>query len=147
MGYGLPAAIGAQLAFPSSTVVNVSGDGSIMMNLQELATLRRYALPVKIVLVDNQALGLVRQWQSLFFERRYSEVDLSDNPDFVSLARAFGLEADSVSGLKDLDEAIATLLSSSGPAMLHVRVPQSAGVWPLVPPNAANNEMLHETAR
>ena len=90
MGFGLPAAIGAQFAFPDACVINVSGDGSIMMNLQELATLRRYDLPVKIVLFDNRALGMVRQWQELFHDKRYSEVDLSDNPDFVARRRIHG---------------------------------------------------------
>ena len=93
MGFGLPAAIGAQLARPDATVVTVSGDGSFLMNVQELATVARYALPVKILVVDNQALGMVRQWQSLFFDSRLSEVDLSDNPDFGAVARAFRVPA------------------------------------------------------
>src|SRR5690606_39224515 len=93
MGFGLPAALGAQLADPDATVVCVSGDGSFLMNVQELATLGRYRLPVKIVLLDNQRLGLVRQWQQLFFEQRYSETDLSDNPDFVALAQSFGIDS------------------------------------------------------
>ncbi len=93
MGYGLPAAIGAQLADPARTAIAVSGDGSIMINIQELATLKRYGLPVKVLLIDNQSLGMVRQWQELFFERRFSEVDLSDNPDFAAVARSFGIDA------------------------------------------------------
>ncbi|MGH8033052.1 MAG: acetolactate synthase 2 catalytic subunit, partial [Luteimonas sp.] len=88
MGFGLPAAIGAQLQNPSAQVVCVSGDGSFLMNVQELATLKRYGIPVKIVLLDNQALGMVRQWQELFFAKRYSEIDLSDNPDFAAVATA-----------------------------------------------------------
>ena len=84
MGFGLPAAIGAQLARPDASVINVTGDGSFMMNLQELATLKRYDLPVKIVLLDNGCLGMVRQWQELFLDKRYSETVLSDNPDFLS---------------------------------------------------------------
>ena len=87
MGFGLPAAIGAQLARPDACVVCVTGDGSFMMNIQELATLKRYGIPVKIVLLDNSCLGMVRQWQELFFAEHYSEVDLSDNPDFVQLVR------------------------------------------------------------
>ena len=93
MGFGLPAAIGAQLARPEARVVCVSGDGSIMMNLQELATLGRYDLPVAVVVLDNQCLGMVRQWQELFAEERYSEVDLSDNPAFATVAAAFGIPA------------------------------------------------------
>jgi len=97
MGYGLPAGIGAQFGKPDAPVVVVSGDGSIMMNIQELATLKRYDLPVKILLLDNSALGLVRQWQDLFFEGRRSEVDLSDNPDFCEVAKPFGLKTKRIS--------------------------------------------------
>src|SRR3546814_6480310 len=93
-GFGLPAAIGAQLQDARAQVICVSGDGSFLMNVQELATVARYRLPVKIVLLDNQALGMVRQWQELFFERRYSEVDLSDNPDFAAVAGAFGIRSE-----------------------------------------------------
>ena len=103
MGYGLPAAIGAQFACPDATVINVSGDGSIMMNLQELATLRRYELPIKMVLIDNHALGMVRQWQELFHDRRYSEVDLSDNPDFVKVAESMGVPAFRVEHRSDVE--------------------------------------------
>jgi acetolactate synthase I/II/III large subunit len=144
MGYGLPAAIGAQLGRPKATVVNVTGDGSFMMNVQELATVRRYRLPVKIVLLDNQALGLVRQWQELFFGERYSEVDLSDNPDFVRLAESFGIPGFVLDRAKDEDEAVERLLAAPGPALLHVRVEREANVWPLVPPNRGNEEMLDE---
>jgi len=123
-------------------VVCVSGDGSFLMNVQELATLRRYALPVKIVLLDNQALGMVRQWQELFFERRYSEIDLSDNPDFVAIARAFGVEALHVERAVDVDDALRALLAVPGPALLHVAIDTAANVWPLVPPNRNNAQML-----
>src|SRR5208282_6064389 len=124
MGYGLPAAIGAQLAFPNATVINVSGDGSIMMNLQELATLRRYDLPVKIVLFDNRALGMVRQWQELFFDRRYSEVDLSDNPDFTRVAESMGIPAFRVESKEEVDTAIERLLRERGPILAHVLIEQ-----------------------
>lgn len=144
MGYGLPAAIGAQFGRPDATVVNVTGDGSFMMNLQELATVRRYRLPLKIVLLDNQALGLVRQWQELFFEKRYSEVDLSDNPDFVRVAESFGIPGFVLDSAKDEEEAVDRLLAAPGPALLHVRVDRGANVWPLVPPNRGNEEMLDE---
>lgn len=147
MGYGLPAAIGAQLGRPEATVVNVTGDGSFMMNLQELATVRRYRLPVKIVLLDNQSLGLVRQWQELFFEERYSEIDLSDNPDFVRVAESFGIPGFVLESAKDEEEAVDRLLDAPGPALLHVRVDRRANVWPLVPPNRGNEEMLEERQR
>ncbi len=142
MGYGLPAAIGAQLGRPGALVVNVAGDGSFMMNLQELATVRRYALPVKIVLLDNQALGLVRQWQELFFDRRYSEIDLSDNPDFVRLSESFGIPAFALERGEDEEDAIDRLFEIDGPALLHARIEREANVWPLVPPNHGNEEML-----
>ncbi|MBW8824284.1 MAG: acetolactate synthase 2 catalytic subunit [Xanthomonadales bacterium] len=142
MGFGLPAAIGAQMQDPDARVVCVSGDGSFLMNVQELATLRRYGLPVKIVLLDNQALGMVRQWQELFFDQRYSEIDLSDNPDFVALAQAFGIEALHVERATDMDGAVRALLDAKGPALLHVAIDTATNVWPLVPPNRNNAEML-----
>lgn len=142
MGYGLPAAMGAQLGRPDALVINVTGDGSIMMNLQELATIKRYNLPIKIVLFDNRALGLVRQWQELFFTRRYSEVDLSDNPDFARVAESFGIPAFRVEYQHEVESAIDRLLSADGPMLLHVCIDQEANVWPLVAPGASNSEML-----
>ena len=102
----------------------------------------RYRLPVKIILLDNQALGMVRQWQELFFERRYSEIDLSDNPDFAEVARAFGIQALSVDKAADVESALAALLAADGPALLHVAIDTAANVWPLVPPNHNNAQML-----
>ena len=142
MGFGLPAALGAQEAHPDARVVCVSGDGSIMMNIQELATLKRYRSPVKIVLLDNQALGMVRQWQELFFDRRYSEIDLSDNPDFAAVAAAFGITALHVDRADGVDAALQALLDADGPALLHVAIDTAANVWPLVPPNRNNAQML-----
>ncbi|MDR7193655.1 acetolactate synthase 2 catalytic subunit [Luteimonas terrae] len=142
MGFGLPAAIGAQMEDPTRRVVCVSGDGSFLMNVQELATLKRYRVPVKIILLDNQALGMVRQWQELFFERRYSEIDLSDNPDFAQVARAFGIQALSVDKAADVEAALVALLAADGPALLHVAIDTAANVWPLVPPNHNNAQMM-----
>ncbi|HOZ23309.1 MAG TPA: acetolactate synthase 2 catalytic subunit [Thermomonas sp.] len=147
MGFGLPAAMGAQEAMrnagrPDAQVICVSGDGSIMMNIQELATLKRYRLPVKIVLLDNQALGMVRQWQELFFEKRYSEIDLSDNPDFAAVATAFGIQALHVDRADGVEAALQALLAADGPAFLHVAIDTAANVWPLVPPNRNNAEMM-----
>jgi len=144
MGFGLPAAIGAQLACPDSCVINVSGDGSMMMNLQELATLRRYDLPVKIVLFDNRALGMVRKWQELFHSRRYSEVDLSDNPDFVQVAESMRIPAIRVEQQKDVEWSVRRLLSEPGPVLAHVLIHQEANVWPIVGPGMTNSEMLDE---
>jgi len=142
MGYGLPAAIGAKVAKPESTVVCVSGDGSIMMNVQELATLNRYGIDVKILLFDNSALGLVRQWQEIFFEGNYSEVHLDDNPDFAGVARAFGIQARSVKEPEEAAGAVEWLLNSEGAAMLHVSIDSMENVWPLVPPGKANHRMM-----
>ena len=142
MGFGLPAAIGVALQDPAAQVVCVSGDGSFLMNVQELATLKRYDLPVKIVLLDNQALGMVRQWQELFFEKRYSEIDLSDNPDFARVAAAFGVQAISLQRGADVEDALRALLDAPGPALLHVAIDTAANVWPLVPPNHNNAQMI-----
>lgn len=142
MGYGLPAAIGAKVAKPESTVVCVSGDGSIMMNIQELATLKRYAIDVKILLLDNSTLGLVRQWQQLFFDGNYSEVDLSDNPDFAAVAKAFGIQARSITKPEETGDGLEWLLNTQTAAMLHVSIDSMENVWPLVPPGKANHRMM-----
>jgi acetolactate synthase-1/2/3 large subunit len=146
MGFGLPAAIGAQLENSQAQVVCVSGDGSFLMNVQELATVARYRLPIKIVLLDNQALGMVRQWQELFFDKRYSEVDLSDNPDFGAIAQAFGIAALHLDRADGVEGALQALLDAPGPALLHVAIDQTANVWPLVPPNHNNAQMLDPQA-
>ena len=145
MGFGLPAAIGAQVGRPDATVICISGDGSIMMNIQELATLRRYKLPVKILLFDNQALGMVRQWQELFHAKRYSQVDLSDNPDFVRVAEAFDIPAMRIESPADVPGAIERLLHDSGPLFVHCPIDPAANVWPLVPPASSNSNMLMGT--
>jgi acetolactate synthase-1/2/3 large subunit len=142
MGFGLPAAIGAKLSRPDDQVVCVSGDGSIMMNIQELATLKRYDIPVKIVLLDNGMLGMVRQWQDLFFAGNRSEVDLSDNPDFAEVARAFGIDAFTVTKRDQVDAAIDRVLGANRPILMHVKIDPSENVWPLVPPGKSNSDMM-----
>lgn len=142
MGYGLPAAIGAQIGRPEDSVVNVSGDGSFMMNMQELATLVRYQLPVKLVILDNSCLGMVRQWQELFLDQRYSETDLSDNPDFGRVAEAFGVASRRIWRRDQEAAAIDWLLGFDGPALLHVTLDPKANVWPFVPPGADNSTMM-----
>ncbi|HUE79605.1 MAG TPA: acetolactate synthase 2 catalytic subunit [Sphingomicrobium sp.] len=146
MGFGIPAGIGAKLARPGAEVVTVTGDGSIMMNIQELATLKRYNIPLKILLLDNGRLGLVRQWQALFYAENYSEIDLSDNPDFVTLARAFGIDAFALDRAADEESALRRLLDAEGPCLLHVRIDPAANVWPLVPQGADNGQMLEGEA-
>ncbi|VTT34990.1 acetolactate synthase 2 catalytic subunit [Klebsiella pneumoniae] len=146
MGFGLPAAVGAQVARPDDTVICVSGDGSFMMNVQELGTIKRKQLPVKIVLLDNQRLGMVRQWQQLFFAERYSETNLSDNPDFLMLARAFDIPGQRITRKDQVDAALDALLHSEGPYMLHVAIDELENVWPLVPPGASNEQMMEKTS-
>lgn len=147
MGFGLPAAIGAKISRPQDTSIVVSGDGSFMMNVQELATIKRFRLPVKIVVIDNQRLGMVKQWQQLFFDGRYSETDLSDNPDFVSLAAAFAIPGHSISRKDEVADALDAMFTWPGPYLLHVRIDETDNVWPLVPPGAANQDMMTELPR
>ncbi|MBU4683920.1 acetolactate synthase 2 catalytic subunit [Cedecea davisae] len=144
MGFGLPAAVGAQVARPEDTVICVSGDGSFMMNVQELGTIKRKRLPVKILLLDNQRLGMVRQWQQLFFDERYSETTLTDNPDFLTLASAFGIPGQHITRKDQVEAALDTMLNSDGPYMLHVSIDEYENVWPLVPPGASNSQMLEK---
>lgn len=144
MGFGLPAAIGAKLARPNDTVIAVSGDGSFMMNVQELATIKRFRLPVKIVIIDNQRLGMVKQWQQLFFNQRYSETDLSDNPDFVALAAAFAIPGHRISRKEEVADALEAMFTWPGAYLLHVSIDEQDNVWPLVPPGASNTDMLME---
>lgn len=142
MGFGLPAAIGAQLARPNDSVICISGDGSIMMNIQELTTIKRKKLPIKIVLIDNQRLGMVRQWQELFFNQRYSETNLSDNPDFLMLAKAFDITGEKITKKSEIEPAITNMLNSPNAYLLHVCIDELENVWPLVPPGASNENML-----
>lgn len=144
MGYGIPAAVGAQIAKPDTMVVCVSGDGSFMMNVQELGTIKRKQLPVKIVLLDNQRLGMVRQWQQLFFNERYSESVLTDNPDFLVLASAFGIAGQHITRKDQVIDAIDTMMNHQGPYLLHISIDELENVWPLVPPNASNEMMMEE---
>ncbi len=144
MGFGVPAAVGAQVARPKDTVVCVSGDGSFMMNVQELTTIKRKRLPLKIVLIDNQRLGMVRQWQQLFFDGRYSETTLTDNPDFLILASAFDIPGQRITRKDQIDAALEAMFTHQGPYLLHVSIDEHENVWPLVPPGAGNETMLEK---
>jgi acetolactate synthase-1/2/3 large subunit len=152
MGFALPAAVGVQLAKPETCVLCVSGDGGFQMNIQELATVHRLGLPIKIVIVDNKYLGMVRQWQQLFYARNYAETDLSDNPDFVEIAKAYKIHG------RRLNEAalaeypvsaetgnlIETFLRSPDPELLVFDCAPEANVYPMVPAGAALSEMVFE---
>ncbi|MGF1733050.1 acetolactate synthase 2 catalytic subunit [Photobacterium kasasachensis] len=145
MGFGLPAAMGAKVARPDDESILVSGDGSFMMNVQELGTLKRRQIPVKMVLINNQRLGMVRQWQSLFFDGRHSETILDDNPDFVTLASAFGIPGKTITTKAEVEPALKEMLESETSYLLHVLISEEENVWPLVPPGAANQDMLENT--
>lgn len=144
MGFGLPAAVGAKKARPQDEVILVTGDGSLMMNIQELGSIKRGNLPVKILLLDNQRLGMVRQWQDLFWNKRRSETILDDNPDFVMLANAFGIPAERIESANDVNAALNRLLNSKTAYLLQVCIPPDECVWPLVPPGACNADMVEE---
>ncbi|ATD23229.1 acetolactate synthase catalytic subunit [Vibrio cholerae] len=145
MGFGLPAAMGAAVARPDDQSILISGDGSFMMNVQELGTLKRRQIPVKMVLLDNQRLGMVRQWQSLFFDGRHSETILDDNPDFVMLAKAFNIPGKTISRKEEVEPALREMLASKTAYLLHVLIDEEENVWPLVPPGASNTDMLENT--
>ncbi|NOI78391.1 acetolactate synthase 2 catalytic subunit [Vibrio coralliilyticus] len=145
MGFGLPAAMGAAVARPDDQSILITGDGSFMMNVQELGTLKRRQIPVKIVLLNNQRLGMVRQWQSLFFDGRHSETILDDNPDFITLAKAFDIPGKTITRKEEVEPAIQEMLDSETSYLLHVLIDEEENVWPLVPPGASNNDMLENT--
>jgi len=142
MGFGLPAAIGAQVACPGQLVVDVAGDGSIQMNIQELATAVQYKLPVKVVILNNRYLGMVRQWQELFYERRYAATDLEHGPDFAKLAEAYGALGLKATKPQEVVPVLERGLKSPGPAMMDFWVAREEGVYPMVPAGASTTEML-----
>lgn len=140
MGFALPAAIGAKIAAPEREVVAVIGDGSFQMTMQELGTIMQEHLPVKVIVLNNEHLGMVRQWQELFFKERYSSVHM-ENPDFVTLAAAYGIPAQKVTDRKDLNLTLNELLSAPGPYLLDVRVQKEENVFPMIPAGAAVDEV------
>ncbi len=142
MGYGLPAAIGAQVANPEKTVVCVSGDASILMNIQELSTAMQHRTPVKVILSNNGYMGMVRQWQELIHGGRYSHSYTEALPDFVAVARGFGWQARSVSRRDELDAAIAECLASDGPYFLDVHVAAEENCFPMIPAGAGHHEVM-----
>lgn len=141
MGYGLPAAFGAKLAQPEREVVAFVGDGGFQMTLQELGMCAQWHVGVKIVLLDNNYLGMVRQWQQLFFDRRYSSVELQ-NPDFIKIAEGFGVPGRTISRSEELSEAIAEMLAHDGPYLLHVSVEKEDNVFPMVPAGRAVSQIV-----
>jgi acetolactate synthase-1/2/3 large subunit len=142
MGYGLPAAMGVQIAHPDALVVDIAGEASILMNIQEMSTICQYRLPVKAFILNNQYMGMVRQWQELLHGGRYSESYTASLPDFVKLAEAFGASGLRVSAPGDVDRVIKEMLAIDGPVIVDVVVDQLENCFPMIPSGAAHNEML-----
>jgi len=143
MGFGLPASFGAQTGRPDKTVVAVIGDGGFQMTIQELGTIWQNKAPIKIVLLNNNFLGMVRQWQQLFFDKRYSSTELT-NPDFITIARGFGIDGKKVSEREDLDGTIEEMLNHEGPFLLEVTVEKEGNVFPMVPAGASVSDIRLE---
>jgi acetolactate synthase-1/2/3 large subunit len=142
MGFGMPAAIGASLAFPNRQVICFSGDGSLLMNIQELATAAEERVNIKVVLMNNSHLGLVRQQQELFYGARFSASRFHAEPDFAAIAKAFGLEACDLAQEKDPKKALKEALGHRGPCLINAPIPAEEKVFPMVPPGASNREMI-----
>lgn len=145
MGFGLPAAIGAALAKPDTQVICFTGDGSLLMNIQELATLAETGGNVKVILFNNQHLGLVRQQQEFFYGGRLHASRFSAQPDFASIARGFGIPGIDLEQAADPLARLDEMLASPGPALVNVPIPAAANVLPMVPPGAANRNMIERT--
>ncbi|MGX7106312.1 biosynthetic-type acetolactate synthase large subunit [Hutsoniella sourekii] len=144
MGFGLPAAIGAQLGNPDETVVLFVGDGGIQMTIQELATIRQYNLPIKIFILNNETLGMVRQWQELLYEERYSQSMLNNglNPDFLALAASYGIKSLQLTKEDQVEKALDEIFAKPEPVLVDVRIPTKEKVFPMVPAGKSNHEML-----
>ena len=142
MGYGLPAAIGAQVAFPDRIVFDIAGEGSFQMNVQELATAVQYGLPIKVAILNNHSLGMVRQWQELFFNKRYSETSLEVQPDYVRLAEAYGAVGLRAEHPRDVVSCVKKALSTQGPVVMDFIVDPEENVYPMVPPGHSIDEMI-----
>lgn len=142
MGFGLPAAIGASLAFPEKQIVCFTGDGSLQMNIQELATAVEQQANVKIIILNNGSLGLVRQQQGLFYERHHFASEYQINIDFPAIARGFGMRAYDMNGRDDTIEKLADAIADPGPCLINVPIDIDEDVYPMVPPGAANREMI-----
>ena len=164
MGFGFPAAIGAQIAHPDAMVIDIAGDGSIQMNIQELATVATYNLPVKIVILNNQSLGMVRQWQAIFYHRRFSNICLRKNvncpahcdgmencssayvPDYTKLADAYGIPGYFADRPEQVRPTLEKALKTPGPAVVEFRIDKEENVFPMVPSGKALDQMLRGIA-
>src|SRR6202035_5726215 len=142
MGFGVPSAIGAQFARPDKLVFAIVGDGGFQMSIPELATIANHALPIKIIVVNNGYLGMVRQWQELFYNNRLSSVQLDTFPDAEKLAGAYGFKGRTIDHPNQLRQALEEAVKEPGPYLLNIRVSQFENVYPMVPAGAAVNEMV-----
>lgn len=142
MGFGFPAAIGAQLADPGATVVSLVGDGGFQMTLQELILLKEWGLPVKVIIVNNGSLGMVRQWQETFYDKRFSHSILSQQPDFLKLAESYGIKAYRVSTSEEAERIFPEVLADREPVLLDCRVNPAENVYPMVAPGKGLHEMI-----
>ncbi len=142
MGYGLPSSMGVQIAHPDSLVIDISGEASFLMNMQELSTIVQYKLPVKIFILNNQWMGMVRQWQELNHGSRYSESYTESLPDFVMLAKSFGIKGLRVEEIDKLDKTIDEMINTKGPVIADIRVEKEENCFPMIPSGAAHNEMI-----
>ena len=142
MGFGLPAAIGAQVAAPDKKVILITGDGGLQMNSQELLLLKAYNIPVKVVIINNGFLGMVRQWQELFNQHRYSFVDLSINPDFETLAKAYGVQGVTLSTIEELRSQLRDLILSDEPVVINCVVEKEENVFPMIPAGCSAKDMI-----
>jgi acetolactate synthase-1/2/3 large subunit len=142
MGFGLPAAVGAQMARPDKLVVDIAGDGSIQMNIQEMATAVQFGLPVKVVILNNGYLGMVRQWQELFYNECYAGTEMTHAPDFVKLAEAYGAVGLRATTPEEVRPVLERGLAEDGPVIMDFHVEQKEGVYPMVPAGAPITEML-----
>lgn len=143
MGFGVPAAMGVAFTRPNRPVVSISGDGGFQMTIQELGTIAQYNLPVKMILLNNQYLGMVRQWQELFNDKRYASTGLT-NPDFIKIADGFGVPGRKITKREDLDQALDELLAKEGPCLLEIEVQQEGNIFPMITPGASVSEMRLE---
>ena len=142
MGYGLPSSVGVQIAHPKSLVIDISGEASFLMNMQELSTIVQYNLPIKIFILNNQWMGMVRQWQELNHGSRYSQSYTSSLPDFIMLAKSFGIKGLRVDDVSNLDATIDEMISTNGPVIADIRVEKEENCFPMIPSGAAHNEMI-----
>ena len=142
MGFGLPAAMGAAVGMPDDTVVCITGDGSVQMNSQELATCVQNRIPVKVLIINNGYLGMVRQWQELFWDNRYSHVDMGQSPDFVKLAEAYGATGLRLTSKTSLVDDLKAAIAIEGPVVVDIRVTREENVYPMIAPGAAAREMV-----